>query len=547
MPQLQHTIDGQLVEATAAPTIASIDRTTAAAPSMLYCSCGLEATAENGAGNSVCDDCSTDCVQCEGCNEEVETDDSTTINGETYCPGCAENFNTCECCNSEVHNDDSQCINDETICDSCVERNYTRCDDCNEHVHNDNLHSHDGSADICDSCYEDHYATCEDCSAIYNYNNEGHSDNNCNSICDSCYDEHYFHCDSCSETYHNDSNGRCGMCSGCWDNLDCDERAELIVEHEHSPRVEYRDRPVAAVAPAVAVNPVRSNRPSYHACCERRRFNPLSNGCSRTGSYRTFGVELETSSCPGATEMSGQTVFASSSDGTVTGWEFGSDVLSGDAGLDEIERFCELAEENSFAVDSKCGAHAHFGIGDLSDDQKYNVAIAYWMFRDVWTSFVSEARRSNYYSSAIKWRPVVYNGTVNRIEYKSGGETTDFDLRETTYSDFAGSAIDRYYWCNVKAYREHSTIEIRLHAGTISAKKVNFWIIAHLRFIEFVSNLSRESIVREFNGKAGTTLFAALLELMPADVATYLTERAAQFGTSYAAGAVETAELAAAM
>ncbi len=227
--------------------------------------------------------------------------------------------------------------------------------------------------------------------------------------------------------------------------------------------------------------------------------------------------------------MSGRTVFASSSDGSVDGWEFGSAVLNGDAGLNEIDKFCELAEENSFAVDSKCGFHAHFHVGDESNDVKYNIAIAYWMFRDVWTAFVSSARRNNRYCAALKWRPIVYGGTVSRIE-RDGGASVD--LRTTDYSTFAGGT-ERRAWFNVASYVEWRTYEVRLHSGTISAKKVKNWVVAHLRFVELVSKMSREEIVREFHNKPAAVLFARLLEIMPPDVATYLTERAEQFGATF--------------
>lgn len=356
------------------------------------------------------------------------------------------------------------------------------------------------------------------------------------------------------------------MCSGCWDNLDCDERAEAIVEHEHGgvrERIVYRDRPVTPAAPVrpnhrelsvlrdeatVGVgSDARLNRSPGSSCCSAREFSPVANGSTRCGSYRTYGIELETSSCPNAADLNGKTVFSSSSDGSIDGWEFNSEVLNGDAGLDEVERFCELAEENSFAVDSKCGFHAHFGVRDLSDEQRYNVALAYYFTESIWSAFVSKARRATHYCAAIQWRPVVYGGTVSRIEYKVYNDTTrrdevknaviraegDGDEENTPYKDFA-EKIDRYCWFNVRSFEEHETIELRLHPGTISAKKVNNWIIAHLRFIELVANMSREAIVREFHGKADTTLFAGLLELMPADVATYLTQRAEQFGTIFA-------------
>ena len=344
----------------------------------------------------------------------------------------------------------------------------------------------------------------------------------------------------------NEDQARYNYCQGCWDDLDCDARAAIIVENDHgspSERIVYRDRPATGCPMPTNGHPegerLRNyrtaagelNRPESDNCCRLHPFNPLTNSCTRTGSYRTYGVELETSSCPGAASLSGRTIFSSKSDGSITGWEFNSDILKGDAGLDEIERFCELADDNSFAVDCKCGFHAHFGIGDLSDDERYNVVIAYWLFRDVWSAFVSEARRGRFHCAPIKWRPVIYDGTVNRIEYTSNHSHRGFDLRETRYTDFV-EKLDRYCWLNPDAFNKYKTIEVRIHSGTINAKKINNWIIAHLRFIDFMSNLSREALIREFHGKSTKTLFAGLLELMPPDVATYLTQRAELFGAT---------------
>lgn len=530
MPELQRTIENCGLSPAVAP-IGPIGAPEFRPPVASYCECGAPAIVENANG-SACADCDEEfgnCVECNDCNEWVDRDDSEQRYDNTVCSSCAENYSGCEDCECDVHHDDANSVNDRTVCDSCLENNYTRCSDCNEYGADEDNYTNSGSTVVCASCYESHWTTCEDCDCLVDTNGDCQSDNHGNTICQSCYEDHYFYCDGCSETCHNNQNGRTDLCESCWDNLDCDERAERIVEHEHGggrTRIEYRDRPASA---ASAANPVRSNRPSYEGCCVAREFAPAYNGCSRTGSYRTYGVELETSSCPGAAEMSGRTAFLSKADGTVTGWEFNSAVLNGDAGLAEIDKFCELAEEYSFAVDSKCGFHAHFGVGELSDEQRYNVAIAYWMFRDVWTAFVSSARRANNYSSPIEWRPIVYAGTVNRIECANG---TSHDLRHTDFTDFARDT-ERRHWLNVTAFAEHTTFEVRLHSGTISAKKVNMWVIAHLRFIEFVANLSREAIVREFHNKPASVLFAGLLELMPPDVATHLTERAELFGTTW--------------
>ncbi len=467
-----------------------------------------------------------DMTDCDGCGESTDNDDLTEINNEHYCDGCAESWSSCEECNEYVHNDDMRCAGDSIYCESCHDDNFSNCSDCGDSTRNDDLTT-DSTHSICEDCMDNWYR-CDCCNDLITAD-DSRSDGDCGTYCESCFNDSYFYCTGCSEPCHNDNAGRYDHCEGCWDDLDCDARAQLIVENDYPGR--------SRSSSAASVTPVIANRPNSSTCCKSRPFNPAANSSVDCGSYRTFGVELETSSCPGADQLSGRTVFKSSSDGTITGWEFGSTILNGDAGLAEIERFCELAEEHSFAVDSKCGAHAHFGIDDLSDDQRYNVAIAYWMFRDVWTAFVSGARRSNFYCSPIQWRPVVYNGTVSRIEYSKVDEDTkavenhDTDIRTTSFADFADK-LDRYYWANCKAFGEHGTIEIRLHSGTISAKKMKMWVIAHLRFIEFVSNLTREAIVREFHGKSAKTLFSALLELMPADVATHLTERAETFGTT---------------
>jgi hypothetical protein len=345
-------------------------------------------------------------------------------------------------------------------------------------------------------CYENGgYFFCEGCNEIFSDSDLGNSENGC-------------YCQGCAPSVeHDDENEEC-ECRDCRETRRASNRARRTAASSPAPR--------EATAPA------------------RRYAAPAEYTYNRTRSARQYGLELETADCEDWSNLSGDSAFTAEADGSVDGKEFVSKILKGDQGLDEISALCAFASEHGWSVDAKCGYHAHFDVGDLNDDQLKAVACAYNLTYNVWSTFVSEARRSNVYAGKNDW-------TANEVRDASSFRAFVADFT-TSYTD---GRHDRYQWLNLAAYKEHGTFEVRSHSGTLNASKASNWVVAHIRFIDAVAAMTVDEVFARFAGNDAQSNFAALAEIWnDADLTEYYAGRAAKFGTYYtqAAGA----ELAAA-
>jgi hypothetical protein len=184
-------------------------------------------------------------------------------------------------------------------------------------------------------------------------------------------------------------------------------------------------------------------------------------------------------------DLRDQTVFGVKEDGSIDGLEFVSPILAGDQGLAEIEKFCDLAAEKGFEVNEDCGYHLHIDMRDTTDLQRRHIAYAYRLTYELWASLVKKDRRNNTFC----YKPC----------YRAS------DIRDT--EDF-GSFIrhlDRYQFINLRAYRDHTTYELRGYQGTLSKTEICNWIAAHLRFVEFVKDKSFAEIDTLFDCESAWT------------------------------------------
>ena len=203
----------------------------------------------------------------------------------------------------------------------------------------------------------------------------------------------------------------------------------------------------------------------------------------RTKSERRFGVEVETSDCPSHRRLRRVSSFACVEDGSVDGLEFVSVPMKGDNGLEEVSKLCQYAKDNEWRINSACGLHVHLDAGDLDHAQLFKVAWAYLLTYDLWSSFLPQSRKNNYYCAKHFFAPSsldLYTNFENWIRDEVGSE--------------------RYCWINFGAYLRHGTIELRNHTATLNADKINNWVRAHIRFIDAVKDMTMDEIHDKFNG-----------------------------------------------
>jgi hypothetical protein len=219
------------------------------------------------------------------------------------------------------------------------------------------------------------------------------------------------------------------------------------------------------------------------ACFEdKRRWEPtcveVGSECTRIGSLRTFGVEIETCRCPDYRLLCDKTIFGCKSDGSIRGMEFISPVLSGDLGLREIENFCTQARALGFRVSTSCGLHVHIGLQDLTDLQRLRVAHGYLLAKNLWAAMVSGRRKFNRYC-----RLNGDNGASIRLD--------SFDC----YEDFVRCQWNRYQFINFDAFSKHQTVEMRGHQGSLTAKAIVNWTVANVNFVDAMKDLTYDEQV----------------------------------------------------
>ena len=419
----------------------------------------------------------TICAEC-GC--ELDTDYLAvhpaiqSNSGDYYCESCYnDTFVFCESCGEEVHKDDYIRSDDgDCYCQGCYDELFARCTHCQKEIsRRDAITANDDDDTYCRYCFSELFDTCQNCDRDVS-RDDAHYNDDGDCYCWRCWSELYTYCEDCG----------CEIPSGC---------ARYVNNYTYCEEC-------------------ASSRSIEWDC---GHFHP-SQSYKVVGSRRKFGVELETSNCPDSRELKGNTCFGCKEDGSITGMEFVSPILSSDKGLEEIEKFCHKANRMGFEVDSHCGLHLHVDVSNLTPRQLKRVAYAYKLTEKLWQSFVPEARRRNNYCRSLPWS--LHN--VTRV------------VDQETWNFFVNSQ-DRYFWLNVTAHRKHGTFEIRLHTATLEAEKVINWVKAHVRFVDSVKDLTTGEIDRLF----GDTLeeqFRGLSQCWDdSPLSDYYTARAERFGT----------------
>lgn len=295
----------------------------------------------------------------------------------------------------------------------------------------------DDNDGYCEKCRRDNYVECHNCSHIVSVDDRVSNEDG-DDYCSRCYSETYTSCEGCGCELCQEGRRTNGVwCESCYQSESDDDDGEV----------------------------------------SSRRFSG-GEVYDELRSKRKFGVELETSESDGWRDVATSTGWGAKEDGSVSGKEFVSAVLYGDDGLNSVRRLCGQAERAGFSVDNACGYHLHCDLTNTTDAQRKAIALAYAYTEKFWFSLVKPRRRNNTYC-----RPL------------------DTDVATIKLGNSHPRSYDRYKWINWQAYDCHSTVEVRLHHGTINGVEVSNWIKAHLRFIDAVMNMSPGKITRLFGNK----------------------------------------------
>lgn len=421
-----------------------------------------------------------------------------------------ETLYECGCCGGMVPAEQMRYTVNEDVCVECYDAAYRPCRGCGNVYHDDDRRQSADGDSYCAQCYRNRFSQCCDCGCELDTHFDQIHETGCNSAtvtevaCEDCYNNRNTVCGACdTEVQFNES---CEAPNG--DRYCCDCYSRECAGCRNCGRPVWRDEAQCVDGDYFCDRCLPPNE--WHM----QDFAPSEVTYDEIRSNRRYGIEIETHSCPNHLELREDTVYGCKPDGSVDGMEFVSPVLYADQGLEETRKVCRFARQNEWTLSSACGLHVHLDCTDESDDNLKKIALAYHFTYDLWTSFVSDSRKANYYCAKHNFDANdlrMYNDFYSFIRHCIGGT--------------------RYEWVNFNAYNSHRTIEIRFHSATLNPTKISNWVKAHSRFMDRVTQMSMGEITRKFAGRETWEQFAVLADLWDdAYLAAFYASRAEQFG-----------------
>lgn len=144
------------------------------------------------------------------------------------------------------------------------------------------------------------------------------------------------------------------------------------------------------------------------------------------------------------------------------GLEVVSPILSGQQGLSELKKVCEVLTQLGCQVDRRCGLHVHIGANALGVD-RVKSTIKRWL--------------ANETQNLDSIQPRSRRGASNQFCLPLAS-TIRTDLIDScrTIDELTRIQSTRYSKLNLQSYRTHKTIEFRHHAGSTDATKITNWV-----------------------------------------------------------------------
>lgn len=204
------------------------------------------------------------------------------------------------------------------------------------------------------------------------------------------------------------------------------------------------------------------------------------------------------------------------------GGELVSPVLRGELGLERIDKASAALHAAGARADVSCGMHVHHDIRDLAAGQVHALAEFWFATQQTIELLVAPSRRGGTEDGSCpagsRWCRRLDSYAIDyvkrftardRLPHGSGGVLRD---------------LDRYYALNFQSYGRQGTVEIRLHHGTINAKKIKTWV----QFGQAVIDAGKQGVDAPSRTGHNATDVSALLGCLPGlsdDTASFLEER----------------------
>ncbi len=368
------------------------------------------------------------------------------------CLNCATllGFTTCDDCTEVIHEHDAVYYGDSVYCYDCAMCNgITQCADCDKWINDDYITDCYGE-DFCEDCRDTRgFEHCESC-------DEWHDDityiDLCGCYCSMCFTSNFAFCSGCEEIY---------------------ELCELTEGEEGDYCSECLDENC-------------SNPNKWVGCAEY----------DLVGSSRRYGVELETHSC-GGWQGYNHPAWIVKDDVSISGMEFVTSILCGNEGIKAIKHLSDYAKSQGWSVNDNCGYHLHIDISKETADSLKAVAFAYHVTYDVWKHLISMSRWDNWYCKPLE-QPLQ--------SYIDLDDINDWRV-------FSNRIGTRNQWVNWGSFNNHSSLEIRIHEGTLDCDKVCNWIRAHTTFCDWAVNGGCDKVRTTLWGRTPQEKFGCIRDI----------------------------------
>jgi len=247
------------------------------------------------------------------------------------------------------------------------------------------------------------------------------------------------------------------------------------------------------------------------------------------GKRYSYGIEIETS----AGRLPAHAYYKKLNlkcvhDGSITGGEWVTGILTGDSGFLHLNKICcELSKRCS--VDAKCGLHIHVG-GALFNKEftVYSYLLGRKLEKDFF-SIVPLSRKENRFcrilpfleglsdnktylhsESIVRYHERIEEDYSKIYSYLSGGSPASFNMNKKKSNPNGRYTSSRYHWLNlvtcnfctrheipidvnnIDSSSNIYTVELRLPNATLSYGKIKSWILIFMAFVWFVENRKRD-------------------------------------------------------
>lgn len=232
---------------------------------------------------------------------------------------------------------------------------------------------------------------------------------------------------------------------------------------------------------------------------ESKDLSVIDSILSKELGETTYGVEVETSKGLIDITRLQQTNFLPLRDGSISGIEYTSKVLSGDNGMASINKFLSLANGN-VKVSIQESFHVHIGSRIQKEDEFVNLyKTLHKLQNEIYNLFPGEMRNTSTFKKSNK----NYNEklpTISKVRQMVRGDgASDFiclyayyggrnfnGFGENTYphpqdenNDHKWRVNTRYKFVNFipTLFNKSNTVEFRLHPPTLDPLKMKLWIL----------------------------------------------------------------------